>query len=75
MKHLLSFLLLVTTPRNTIADGRSAVFQNQKAGLIDYSSFTRSIEKILIKNKVVITMGTEVFVARHDLAEAKPESL
>jgi len=62
---------IVMTPRNTIAGSRSAVFKNQRTGLIDYSSFERAIDKILIKGDIVITMGTETFVAKHDLQEAK----
>ncbi|WP_324671297.1 nuclear transport factor 2 family protein [Hymenobacter sp. GOD-10R] len=62
---------MVTTPRNTIAENREAVFKNQKAGLIDYSSFERIIEKIQINENVAITMGYETFVAKHDIPEAK----
>ncbi|QJD79421.1 nuclear transport factor 2 family protein [Spirosoma rhododendri] len=62
---------MVTTPRNTIALNRAAVFKNQKQGLIDYSSFERVIEQMQIQENVVITMGYELFVAKHDLQEAK----
>ena len=34
---------MVNTPRNNIAPNRDAVFGNQKAGLINYSSFERII--------------------------------
>jgi hypothetical protein len=62
---------MVTTPRNTIAENRNDVFKNQKAGLIDYSSFERIIEKIEINENVVVTMGYETYVAKHDLPEVK----
>lgn len=62
---------MVTTPRNTIAPNRAAVFKNQKQGLIDYSSFERVIEQMQIQENIVITMGYELFVAKHDLQEAK----
>src|SRR5215203_490850 len=50
---------LVNTPRNNIAKGRSAVFQNQRAGLINYSSFERTVEQVLVQKDFVITMGHE----------------
>ncbi|GAB4014952.1 hypothetical protein GCM10028808_38900 [Spirosoma migulaei] len=62
---------MVTTPRNTIAQNRAAVFKNQQQGLIDYSSFERVIEKMQVQENLVITMGYELFVAKHDLQEAK----
>ena len=62
---------IVNTPRNTIAENRDAVFKNQKAGLINYSSFERIIEKIEIQKNIVITMGYETYVPRADLPEAK----
>ncbi|GAB3804632.1 hypothetical protein GCM10028819_36470 [Spirosoma humi] len=62
---------MVTTPRNTVAPNRAAVFKNQQQGLIDYSSFERVIEHTQVQENVVITMGYELFVARHDLQEAK----
>ncbi|UFH57684.1 nuclear transport factor 2 family protein [Spirosoma sp. KNUC1025] len=48
---------MVTTPRNTIALNRAAVFKNQKQGLIDYSSFERVIEQMQVQENLVITMG------------------
>lgn len=62
---------MVTTPRNSIAQTRAAVFKNQQQGFIDYSSFERVIEKMQVQDNLVITMGYELFVAKHDLQEAK----
>lgn len=62
---------MVTTPRNTIAPNRAAVFTNQQQGLIDYRSFERVIEQMQVHQDLVITMGYELFVAKHDLQEAK----
>src|SRR5687768_11745996 len=62
---------MVNTPRNNIAENRDAVFRNQKAGLINYSSFERVIEKMEIQENLVITMGYETFVSRTDIPEAK----
>jgi hypothetical protein len=62
---------MVNTPRNTIAENRDAVFKIQQAGLINYSSFERVIEKMKIQKNVVITMGYETFVSKNDIPEAK----
>lgn len=62
---------IVSTPRNTIAPNRGAVFASQAVGLINYSSFERIIEQIEIQENIVITMGNETFVSRVDMAEAK----
>jgi hypothetical protein len=62
---------MVNTPRNTIAENRDAVLKIQKAGLINYRSFERVIEKMKIQENVVITMGYETFVSKNDIPEAK----
>lgn len=62
-----------TTPRNTIAPNRGAVFKNQQQGLIEYSSFERVIEHMQVQANLAITMGSELFVAKHDLQEAKAD--
>ena len=61
---------MVNTPRNDIAENRNAVLNIQRTGLINYSSFTRVIEKIQIQNDVVITMGYETFIAKENLPQA-----
>ncbi len=63
--------LLVNTPRNDIAENREVVFQKQQAGLINYSSFERVIEKIQIQKDFVITMGYETFVSKNDIPGVK----
>lgn len=62
---------MVNTPRNSIASDRATVFQIQKAGLIDYSLFERTIEEIHFRENVVITMGQETFISRTDIPGAK----
>jgi hypothetical protein len=62
---------LVNTPRNNIANGRSAVFQNQRAGLINYSAFERVVEQVLVQKDMVITMGHETYTPGQDLPEAR----
>ena len=61
---------MVNTPRNDIAENRDAVLNIQRKGLINYSSFTRIIEKIQIQNDVVITMGYETFIPKESLPQA-----
>ena len=58
---------MVNTPRNDVAENRDAVLKIQKEGLIDYSSFTRTIEKMQIQKDVVITMGYETYVPKANL--------
>ena len=71
LKQLWAPEFMVNTPRNTIAQNRTAVFKIQQAGLIDYSSFERVVEQMKIQETVVITMGYETFVSKNDIAEAK----
>ena len=61
---------MVNTPRNDIAENRNAVLNIQRTGLINYSSFTRVIEKIQIQDDVVITMGYETFMPKENLPQA-----
>lgn len=62
---------LVNTPRNTIAKNRQAVFETQKAGLLNYTFFERTVEAVKVQDNMVITMGSEVFVAKNDIPGAK----
>lgn len=61
----------VNTPRNNIAENREAAFLNQRAGLINYRSFERNIEKFQLMENVAITMGNEIFVSKNDIPGAK----
>ena len=61
---------MVNTPRNDVAENRDAVLLIQKTGLINYSSFTRTIEKIQVQKDVVITMGYETFIPKDNLPQA-----
>lgn len=64
---------MVNTPRNDVAGDRKEVLRIQKAGLINYKSFERIIEKIQVHDQVVITVGYEKFVPNDDLPEAGQE--
>ena len=71
LQALWSPAFMVNTPRNTIAPDRNAVFQVARQGLINYASFDRNIEGVLVMKHVVITMGNEIYTPRVDLPEAK----
>ncbi len=62
---------LVNNPRNDITESRDSVFQIQKAGMINYSTFERMIERMQFKKNIVITMGYEIFVSGNDIPGAK----
>jgi ketosteroid isomerase-like protein len=49
----------VNNPRNTITIGSKGVGDLIRNGTIDYATFDRQIEKILIHGDTVITMGLE----------------
>ena len=71
LKQIWDAEFIVNTPRNDIAENRDAVFKNQIAGLINYSSFERNIEKIEVQENIVITMGNEIFVSKTDIPGAR----
>jgi hypothetical protein len=62
---------LVNNPRNDISGNRDSVLLTQKAGMINYSSFERIIERMQFQKNIVITMGYEIFVSRNDIPGAK----
>lgn len=49
----------VNSPRNGISRGRNEVVALIRNGIIDYSSFVREIETILLHGDTVIVMGSE----------------
>ncbi len=62
---------LVNNPRNEITESRDSVLLLQKAGMINYSTFEKTIERVQLQKNIVITMGFEIFVPRNDLPGAK----
>ncbi|MEJ7739630.1 MAG: nuclear transport factor 2 family protein [Chitinophagaceae bacterium] len=62
---------LVNNPRNDISGNRDSVLLTQKAGMINYSSFERIIERIQFQKNFIITMGHETFVSRNDTPGAR----
>jgi ketosteroid isomerase-like protein len=50
------------SPRGTIVKGNESVKELVRTGVIDYVSFVREIEEVLIYDKTVVTMGRETIV-------------
>lgn len=71
LKNVWAPEFLVNNPRNDISGNRDSVLLTQKAGMINYSSFERIIERMQFQNHFVITMGYETFVSRNDIPGAK----
>ncbi len=60
----------VNNPRGEISKGREAVKELIRSGVVNYSSFVREVETVLIHEKTVIVMGRETIV----LAENAPQA-
>lgn len=56
----------VNSPRNEIVKGREGVKELIRRGVIDYNSFTREIEAVLIYEKTAIVMGRETVAANEN---------
>ncbi len=71
LKQVWASEFLVNNPRNEITGNRDSVLLTQKAGMIDYATFERVIERMQFQKNIVITMGYEIFVSRNDIPGAK----
>ena len=71
LKQVWASEFLVNNPRNDISGNRDSVLLTQKAGMINYSSFERVIERMQFQKNIVITMGYEIFISRNDIPGAK----
>lgn len=71
LKQLWAPEFLVSTPRNEITGTRDSILLIQKAGMIDYSTFEKVIERMQFQENIVITMGHETIVSRNDTPAAK----
>jgi len=60
----------VNNPRGEISKGNEAVKELIRSAVIDYASFVREIELILIHGKTVIVMGRETLVPNENAAQA-----
>ena len=50
------------SPRNTIVKGKEELKELIRKGVVDYASFIREIEAVLVYEKTVVTMGRETIV-------------
>ncbi len=71
LKQLWAPEYLVNTPRNVVTETRDSIFLIQKAGVIDYSTYEKVIERMQFQKNIVITMGHETIVSKSDTRAAK----
>lgn len=71
LKQLWAPEYLVNTPRNVVTETRDSIFLIQKAGVIDYSTYEKVIERMQFQKNIVITMGHETIVSKNDTRAAK----
>lgn len=62
---------LVNTPRNEVTGTRDSILLIQKAGMIDYSTYEKVIERMQFQKNLVITMGHETLVSKNDTPAAR----
>ena len=62
LKILWASDFIANTPANRITLSRQELFDLIKAGIFNFSSFTRTIEKVILKDCIAITMGSETVV-------------
>ncbi|MGZ8558277.1 MAG: nuclear transport factor 2 family protein [Chitinophagaceae bacterium] len=71
LKQIWAPEFLVNTPRNEITGTRDSILLIQKAGMIDYSTYEKVIERMQFQENIVITMGHETLVSRNDTPAAR----
>lgn len=71
LKQIWAPEFLVNTPRNQVTETRDSILLIQKAGMIDYSTYEKVIERMQFQKNVVITMGNETLVSKHDTGMLK----
>lgn len=71
LKQLWAPEYLVNTPRNQITGTRDSILLIQKAGMIDYNTYEKVIERIQFQTNIVITMGHETIVSKNTTPAAK----
>lgn len=59
------------SPRNEIVRGKEELKELMRRGVINYASFEREIEAVLIYEKTVVTMGRETIVTN----ESAPQTV
>jgi hypothetical protein len=71
LKELWAPEFLVNTPRNQATGTRDSILLIQKAGMIDYTTFEKVIERMQFQKNLVITMGRETIVPKNDIPGMK----
>jgi hypothetical protein len=71
LKQLWAPEYMVNTPRNQVTGTRDSVLLIQRAGMIDYSTYEKVIERMQFQKDIVITMGHETIVSKNDTPAAK----
>ena len=71
LKQIWAPEFLVNTPRNEITGTRDSILLIQKAGIIDYSTYEKNIERMQFQENIVITMGYENLVSKNDSPATK----
>lgn len=71
LKQLWAPEFLVNTPRNQATGTRDSILLIQKAGMIDYTTFEKVIERMQFQKDLVITMGFETIVSKNDIPGMK----
>src|SRR5690606_3299481 len=70
LQQLWAVDFMVNAPFNRITMGSQEVIELVKKGAIDYSSFTRNIEQVMVKGDMAITMGSEEVVPKGNSPDA-----
>jgi ketosteroid isomerase-like protein len=60
----------VNNPRGEISKGNEAVKELIRSGVINYASFTREAEVVLIHGKTIVIMGNETLVPNENSPQA-----
>jgi hypothetical protein len=71
LKQLWAPEYMVNTPRNEVTGTRDSILLIQRAGIIDYSTYEKVIERMQFQKNIVITMGHETIVSKNDTPAAK----
>ena len=66
LKQIWAQEFLVNTPRNQVTETRDSILLIEKAGMLDYSTYEKIIERMQFQKNTVITMGHETIVSKND---------
>jgi hypothetical protein len=71
LKQIWAPEFLVNTPGNKVTETRDSILMIQKAGMMDYSTYEKVIERMQFQKDIVITMGHETLVSKKDTPAVK----